>query len=158
MHAIPYYAQFYWYHMTGGMCVLLVSVLICKYVSFIICAFIYPYLLSYVCCDDILYTWQVRNDFNKDVYIYIYIVYWGTYVYLKSWCLYLTFRVLYNMVFVAYFRKIYRIFYGMTFILCGYAICLFVKCGIILCFKQGSKVQQFHGLVIPCINILEIKK
>ena len=55
------------------MCVLLVSVLICKYVSFITCAFIYPYLLSYVCCDDILYTWQVRNDFNKDVYIYIYI-------------------------------------------------------------------------------------
>ena len=52
------------------MCVLLVSVLICKYVSFITCAFIYPYLLSYVCCDDILYTWQVRNDFNKDVYIY----------------------------------------------------------------------------------------
>ena len=50
------------------MCVLLVSVLICKYVSFITCAFIYPYLLSYVCCDDILYTWQVRNDFNKDVY------------------------------------------------------------------------------------------
>ena len=53
------------------MCVLLVSVLICKYVSFITCAFIYPYLLSYVCCDDILYTWQVRNDFNKDVYIYL---------------------------------------------------------------------------------------
>ena len=50
---------------------LLVSVLICKYVSFITCAFIYPCLLSYVCCDDILYTWQVRNDFNKDVYIYL---------------------------------------------------------------------------------------
>ena len=90
------------------------------------------------------------------LYIFpVHTVYWGTYVYLKSWCLYLTFRVLYNMVFVAYFRKIYRIFYGMTFILCWYAICLFVKCGIILCFKQGSKVQQFHGLVIPCINILK---
>ena len=48
---------------------LLVSVLICKYVSFIICAFIYPCLLSYECCDDILYIWQVSNDFNKDVYI-----------------------------------------------------------------------------------------
>ena len=46
----------------------LVSVLICKYVSVITCAFIYPCLLSYVCCDDILYTWQVRNDFDKDVY------------------------------------------------------------------------------------------
>ena len=33
----------------------------------------YVCLLSYACCDDILYTWQVRNDFNKDVYIYIYI-------------------------------------------------------------------------------------
>ena len=46
----------------------LVSVLICKYVSVITCGFIYPCVLSYVCCDDILYTWQVRNDFNKDVY------------------------------------------------------------------------------------------
>ena len=53
---------------------LLVSVLICKYVSFITCAFIYPCLLSYVYCDDILYTWQVRNDFNKDVYIYLNLV------------------------------------------------------------------------------------
>ena len=50
---------------------LLVSVLICKYVSFNTCVFIYQCLLPYVCCDDILFTWQVRNDFNKDVYIEI---------------------------------------------------------------------------------------
>ena len=50
---------------------LLVSVLICKHVSFITCAFIYPCLLSYVCCDDILYILQVRNGFNKKKRIYI---------------------------------------------------------------------------------------
>ena len=60
--------------------------------------------------------------------------------------------------FVLYFRIIYRTFYGMTFILCWYVICLFVKCGIILCFRQGSKVEQFHWLVIPCINMFEKKK
>ena len=54
---------------TGGIVFLLVSVLIRQYVSLITGAFIYPCLLSYVCCDDILYTWQVRNDFNKDVYV-----------------------------------------------------------------------------------------
>ena len=44
--------------------------------------------------------------------------------------------------------------------LCWYVICLFILCGIILCFRQGSKVEveQFHWLVIPCINIFEIKK
>ena len=25
-----------------------------------------------------------------------------------------------------------------------------------LCFRQGSNVEQFHWLVIPCINIFEI--
>ena len=44
--------------------------------------------------------------------------------------------------------------------LCWYVICLFILCGIILCFRQGSKVEveQFHWLVIPCINIFEKKK
>ena len=44
--------------------------------------------------------------------------------------------------------------------LCWYVICLFILYGIILCFRQGSKVEveQFHWLVIPCINIFEIKK
>ena len=59
--------------------------------------------------------------------------------------------------YVISFRIIFRIFYGMTFILCWYAICLFVKCGIILYFRQGSKVEQFQWLVIPCINIFEKK-
>ena len=26
-------------------------------------------------------------------------------------------------------------------------------CGIILCLRQGSKVEQFDWLFIPCINI-----
>ena len=26
-------------------------------------------ILCYACCDDILYTWQVRNDFDEDVYL-----------------------------------------------------------------------------------------
>ena len=68
-----------------------------------------------------------------------------------------TFRVLYKRYFVSYFRIIYQIFYGMTFMLCWYVICLFILCDIMLCFRQGSKVEQFHWLVIPCINIFEKK-
>ena len=30
-------------------------------------------------------------------------------------------------------------------------------CDISLCFRQGSKVEQFHWLFIPCLNISQIK-
>ena len=56
-----------------------------------------------------------------------------------------------------YFRVIYHIFYGINFILCQYGMCLLVYCDIILCFRQGSKLEQFHWLVIHCMNISEIK-
>ena len=55
---------------------------------------------------------------------YVSTFYWGTYVYLKSWCSYFIFRVLYKMFLVLYFRIIYHIFYGITFFLCQYWICL----------------------------------
>ena len=53
--------------------------------------------------------WQISD------YIWV-SLYWGTYVYLKSWCLYFTFRVFNKRFFVLYFRILYQVFYGMTFI------------------------------------------
>ena len=80
--------------------------------------------------------------------------YWGTYVYVKSWCLYLTFKVLYKSFFVSYLRILFLWDDLYTMLIRNLSICIV---WYHLCFRQGHKVEQFHWLVIPLINIFEIK-
>ena len=46
--------------------------------------------------------------------------------------------------FCTVFIIIYQIFNGTNFYLCRYGICLSVYYDNMLCFRQGSKVEQFH--------------